>query len=140
MSVRLSDYFEIDEKKLDKEGVFNAFIDIDSRLFLDPHLLKDTKIPELSKSYEKLKEHFSKIIVLLKASRHKNDLAWQEAAKRLRFKETKGISIGYGKNTNDGHGIGFKLRTDLLKRASEIVSLGVENPEIFELIGLFTQK
>ncbi len=140
MSIRLSDYFEINEEDLDREGVFNAFIDIDSKLFLDPHLLKETNIPELAQSYSKLKDHFRKIIVLLKASRKESDLPWQEAAKRLRFKETRGISIGYGKNTNDGHGIGPGLRSDLLKRASEIVSLGVEDPEIFELIGLFADN
>ena len=140
MSVRLSDYFKIDEKKLDKEGVFNAFIDIDSKLFLDPHLLKEVKIPELSNSYDKLKDHFRKIILLLKVSKKKLDLPWEQAAKMLRFKEVRGISMGYGKNTNDGHGIGPGLRLELLNRASEIVSLGIEDPEIFELIGLFTEK
>jgi hypothetical protein len=139
MAKLFSSYFDIDSKKLKKLGVFNPVIGVDTRLFLDPHLLKNCKIKEFKKSREKIKKYYENIIRLLLAHREKNDRAWKEAFKRLRFKETKGVFIGYGIHGGDGNAIGAGLANCLINTATEIINMGIHDPEIFELIGLFEE-
>lgn len=51
MILKLSDHFKIASNKFEALGVFDAFVDIDTTLFVDPHLLKQTNIPEFKNSY-----------------------------------------------------------------------------------------
>ena len=139
MTQKISEYFNIPEKTLDKMGVFNAVIGIDTHLFLDPQLLKKTKIPELKSSRQRFEKYFSDIMKLLVASRKTGDVAWREARKRLIFRELRGVSIGYGTQGGDGKGVGPELGFKLLNTASEIIGMGIKDPAIFELLGLFEE-
>jgi hypothetical protein len=71
--------FEVDPSSLKRLGVFDPILNVDSRLFIDP-LLKASAHKEISadavRQYER---HFAKIIVLLKASKAKGDIAWRSA-------------------------------------------------------------
>ncbi len=139
MILKLSDHFGVDSDKFENLGVFDAFVDIDTTLFVDPHLLKQTEIPEFKDSHLKLEKYFSDVIRLLLLSNEMFDLPWQVAWKRLILRELKGVSIGLGKSTGDGSGIGKKLAKKLTVHAKKLIDLGVQDPEIFELIGLFTE-
>ncbi len=127
------------ENLLNEKGVFNAFIGLDSLLFLDPQLLISTTIPEFKGSHEKLKKYYQEIITLLSASEKKFDRAWMESHKRLVFKETPGSAIGYGKANSAGSGIGPKLAIKLVESAEQIIAMGIKDPAIFELLGLFEE-
>src|SRR3989338_9532859 len=134
---KLSAYLGVPDSRFEELGIFDPFVGIDTHLFLDPALLKETKIPEFKNSYSRITKHFGEILRLLHASRTKFDIAWREAVKRLIFRETKGISIGYGANTSDGSAVGLKLAKRIAETADEILKLGSEDPAIFELICLF---
>jgi len=140
MAVLFSDYYGINKKELEKQGIFNSIIGLDTKLFLDPHLLKNTKIPEFRQSRSRIKKYYEDIIKLLLVHRQRGDRAWREALKRLRFKETKGVFIGYGVHGGDGNAIGFGLARRLIDTAIEIIGMGIKDPEIFELIGLFEKN
>lgn len=138
MIKHLSEYLKVSEKVLENKGVFNSVIGMDTRLFLDPHLLKSTQLAEFKESRTKILDHYSDIIRLLLAFKKTNSLrAKRSALARLTFKEIKGLSIGYGNQTGDGNAIGRELANKLLTSAMEILDMGIEDPEIFELIGLF---
>ena len=137
MAQRLSKFLGVRPSDLTKLGTFNALIGIDSRLFIDPLLLKKLNIPELAASRAHFEKYFREVLFLVTKSKESGDVAWREAARRLVFKETKGVSLGYGKLTGDGSGIGPILGGRLLQTASEIASMGIDDPEIFELLGLF---
>lgn len=140
MAQLLSSYLQVDKKKLEQKGVFDAVIGLDTRLFLDPHLLKKTKIPDFKKSRDEIKKYYSDIIRLLLVYRKtKKRRPLQEALKRLTFKETKGVFIGYGIHGGDGNAIGPDLARRLLDTALDILDMGIYDPEIFELIGLFEE-
>jgi hypothetical protein len=136
----LSRYFRIPAAELRKRGVLNAHLGIDNRLFVDPNLLKQTKIPELKDARAALEKHFAPVITLLKASKRRGDAAWIEARKRLTFKEEDGAALGYGGAGSHGRAIGSNLADILVERAKEIIDLGIDAPEIFELIGLFQEN
>jgi hypothetical protein len=137
MALRLSKFLGVRPSELTKLGVFNALIGIDSRLFVDPLLLKKLRIPEFRNSRKRFEKYFRDVLFLLAKSKKNGDAAWREAERRLVFRETKGISLGYGKSNSDGRGIGRVLGERLLESSAEIVSMGITDPEIFELLGLF---
>jgi len=140
MVITLSAYFNIDAKALHELGVLNAHLGIDNRLFVDPNLLKTTESPELKNARTELQSYFTPIITLLKASKHKGDVAWIEAAKRLMIKEEHGTALGYSSAGETGRGVGREMAEMLAQRGKEIVSLDIEAPEMFELIGLFQEN
>lgn len=139
MSTTLSKYFKVPAAELRKRGVLNAHLGIDNRLFVDPNLLKIAKIPELKNARTDLESYFAPVIKLLRASKKEGDLAWKAAKSRLIFKEEHGTALGYASAGEFGKGIGPELAEILVKRGKEIVNLGIDAAEMFELIGLFQE-
>jgi len=139
MIVQLSRYFNIHASELDRREVLNAHLGIDNRLFVDPQLLEKTKIPEFKDARKDLTKYFSSIIKLLSKSHHEGDLLWKEAKARLRIHEENGAALGYSGAGGHGHGIGSKLASVLVTRCKQIVELGIDDPEFFELLGLFQE-
>jgi hypothetical protein len=137
MVKKLSRYLQVSPTSLSKAGVFDAFIGIDNQLFVDPTLLRNTKTPEFKSARDKLEKYFADVITLLEASSHQGDAAWREAANRLIFSEEHATALGYASAGGHGTAIGRELGARLVERGSEIVKLGVKDPVIFELIGLF---
>lgn len=140
MPHKISDVLGITEEALSSEGAFNAFVDIDSRFYIDPHLVESASTPEFKGSYENFKAHFENIIHLLDASKRKNDLFYQQALKRLIFHELHLVALGYSSRGTRGSGIGPGLASRIVETASEIVNAGIKDPVIFELVGLFEEK
>lgn len=136
MPQRLSKILNIDAEMLDQKGVFNAFVDVDSKLYVDPSLLTKAQIPEFKETRCKFDDHFNKVLSLIVASKKKGDIFWKEALKMLRFKEFKYIALGYSVGNKSGNAIGQKIAANILETASQIVEAGIEDPIIFELVGL----
>lgn len=139
MAQAVSTALGVDAKSLEKKGIFDAVIGVDIHLFVDPQLLKQTSIPEFKNSHDTLEKYFSEIITLLSASKNAGDRPWKEAYKRLIFKELHGVSIGYGVHSDNGSAVGPELASKLVHSASEILALGIKDPEVFLLLGLFEE-
>jgi hypothetical protein len=139
MTTTLSRYFGIKPQELIRRGVLNAHLGIDNRLFVDPNLVGNTRISEFTDAREDLKAYFASVIKLLERSQEKGDLAWTEAEKRLRVKEEHGAALGYAHAGGYGRAIGPDLAAILAFRAKQIVDLGITDPEMFELVGLFQE-
>lgn len=137
MAIRLSRFFKVPAPEFHKRGVFNGFIGLDNHLFVDPKLLETSRVMELRGARHLFEEHFRKIAKLLRVSRQAGDAAWRAAVQLLTFPEENGAALGYAHSGGHGRGIGPHLANQIAKRATEIIRLGVEDPEIFELIGLF---
>jgi hypothetical protein len=136
MPKSLSMLLDIDSSDLTDRDAFDPILDLDTRLFIDPHLLKHTEIAELKGSYTKLQQHFRAIGKLLAASDTAGDAFWRKADAMMKWPEVKGLCIGYSKEGTSGSGIGPDLRKRLLRTAKEIINKGKDDPELFELIGL----
>lgn len=126
-------------KAFKKYGVFNGFVNRDANFYIVPHMLQDTDIPEFKDAYEKYKNHFATIVKLIKHSKTKDDRFFREAVKKFIFHEIAHFGLGYSKTGKKGSGIGEKLATSIAKTALEIIQAGIEDPEIFELIGLLEE-
>ncbi|MFC5525917.1 hypothetical protein ACFPPA_09200 [Rhodanobacter ginsengisoli] len=55
----------------------------------------------------------------------------------MKWPEVKGLCIGYSSKGTSGSGIGPGLRNRLLFTAQQIIRKGRNDPELFELVGLF---
>lgn len=139
MARRMSDVLGISNEALESTGAFDAFVDIDSKFHIDPHLLQIASAPELSHSYRKFQDHFQEIVRILKASTQTDDRFWREACKRLTFREISYTGLGYSTRHTRGKGIGPKLAAEVTQTASEIIHAGILDPALFELIGLFEE-
>lgn len=136
----LSEYLGL-ESQLDKYGVFDPDLQEDSHFFINLQRLKQTTIPEFCRSYEKIHDHFRKIIKLLVFAEKKDkaDAFYKRAIELFDFSEVNGICLGYAKGVS-GAGFGRKLREDVISTAFDIVKSGIRDPEFFELLPLFQEN
>jgi hypothetical protein len=134
---RISEFIGVDGARLTHLGAYDGFIGTDSRLFLDPFLFEGIDIPEFSGAREKIRAYFARVIKLLKLTNQPGNRIWQTAVNLLVFKENSGLALGYGQGSTHGSAIGLKLANDLARSAKELLNLGINDPEIFELVGLF---
>lgn len=140
MPLSISEHICVNPEVFDQTGAFDAILDVDSRLFIDPHLLQATGAPELSGAYQKVRARFADILKLLATSKRPGDVFWNEALHRFTFPELRGLCIGYSASGTAGRGMGPSLRKRIIRTAKEIVDAGINDPEIFELVGLFEDK
>lgn len=140
MPIKFSEEYSIPEEKIKELKVFDVILDIDTRVFLDPALLKSTEIPEFENARKKIELYFSNIITLLKHSKIKNDMFWKKADKLLTFHELSGTCFGYTQNGTGGNAIGKVLRDSILSTIKELIDEGETDPILFELLGVFQEK
>ena len=139
MAVSVTDQFKLDKARFDRTGAFDSILDMDTRLFIDPFLLPHTSATELKGGRVKILDRFSKILTLMEHTSSAGDATWREASRLLDFREAKGFNFGYGGEGAAGSGMGPTIRRQLLKTAHEIVSKGIKDPVIFELVGIFEE-
>jgi len=114
-------------------------LNADTRPFIDPLLLAGSKHAEMRAANDDWREHFAKILRLLKVSRSENDVPAREVKRLFTSTEFKGICLGYGSGSIDGSGIGSGLRDRLIATAREIVALGVDDPSLFAMLPLLEE-
>jgi len=137
--MRYHEAFDIPSKIFKDLGVFNGFIGHDAKFYIVPHMLENTKISGFKQSYKKYKNHFSDIVKLLKQSKKVDDIFYRKVVNMFISPEIAHAGLGYSKSNKKGSGIGPKLAKMLTLSALEIVHAGIEDPEIFELIGLLEE-
>jgi len=137
--ISFAKHFKIDKKKLSDLGIFNPVLNFDTKLFVEPLLLKKSSNPIIKASFETYNEFFRKLLKLIKASKEEGDKPWRAAKERVKFPEYKATCIGYGSDSINGSGSGRELNEKILQSAKEIVDLARDDPEIFQLLPLLEE-
>ena len=134
--ILFSDHFNIDKKKLEELGVFNPILNCDTKLFVEPLLLKSSQSLIIKESYDVFVNFFAELLLLIKSSKttDESDIHWREAKRRVKFPEYKSTCIGYGRGTTSGSGSGRELNEKILKNAKDIIASGQENPKMFTIL------
>jgi hypothetical protein len=133
-----SSHFGVSVKKLEKLGVLNPTLAIDTKLFIDPLLLGTSTHVEFRRDARALyRRRFEEIIRFLLATKQPEDIAWRTARKLLEFHEIRGTCLGYGAGSIDGNALGPELTERVLNVAKEIVDLGITDPDLFPAMALF---
>ena len=63
--MRISEALGVTSAKLWKQGVFDSYLGIDSRLHIDPALLRTTKVPEFKESKKHFEDYFSAVLKMI---------------------------------------------------------------------------
>ena len=130
--------FNVDAKELTLLGVLDVTLAIDTKLFIDPMLLRRSSHKEFNAvANDEYHQHFEQVIKLLRASRSAGDPAWKAAQRLLSFPEVTGTCLGYGAGSIHGSGFGPKLSNRILSVAKQIVDIGVDDPDLFVAMALF---
>lgn len=136
MATSASDQLGIPKVSFDASGAFDPILDMDSRLFIDPLLLRASNEPEFATVRATIDRRFLELFELLRKSRYEGDLFWSAADERFRFPELRGLCIGYSSAGTRGNGMGRELRAQTLRTAQEIIHAGIDDPIFFELLGV----
>ena len=131
----ISDFLELGEA-LEERGVFDSIINRDSHFFINIFRLKKATTPEFLHSYERIDNFFANIMMLLDKSSDKGDKLYKTALKMFKFSEINGINLGFSESKH-GAGFGLRLSEQVIEDAYEIVKSGSNQPQIFQLVGLF---
>ena len=134
--MRYSEIFNISNKKFLEKGIFNADIEADSHLHIDPALFKDCKIPEFVGAYDEFRDYFVKVFSLVPLAKV-SKRAFKGLVNHLTFGEIANTCLGYSKDGTRGTGIGPKLAGSLASSIIEIYDLGIHNPVVFEMLPFF---
>lgn len=138
--VLFTKYFGVDTNVLRELGLFDPLLNADTKLFVDPLLLKESKNQIVSiGAVANFETSFGEIIKVLKYSTEIGDVPWRNADRLFTFKEPLETCLGYGDSTTHGSAIGPTLRHKLMSTAMAIIELGIQDPELFALMGLLEE-
>lgn len=135
-----ADFYKIDPDLFAASGAFNPVLSVDTRLFIDPRLLTKTTVEEFKNSTAAIGDYFAQVMLVVTKIKKVGDPFWKAADALLTFPEVNGLCIGYSINGNAGSGMGPELRAELLNNVMQIVEAGVDDPVLFELVGVFQDK
>ncbi len=132
-----SQQFGIDPSKISSLGLLDPILNGDTRLFIDPVLLRSSRNSIIAtEGLKNFADHYGSIIRLLSNSGSHNDLAWRNAARLFRLNELPALCLGFGGDTTRGRSVDNATQARILQTAKEIVDLGIRDPELFSLLGL----
>ena len=134
--VHFSDHFNIDKARLNELGVFDPILNFDTKVFVEPLLLKDSANEIIRNAYNTYKTFFANLLLLLQKSNYVGDKCWRTAKRMVNFPEYQYTCIGYSSGNTEGRGSGVEFNDKILQSAKEIVDLAEGNPEIFLLLPL----
>lgn len=137
--MRLSELFGVSPARLGKLGVFDRFVDIDSALHVDPHLVRRSRVPEMGAAKQALNRHFESVVKLLRSMKQEGDVFWRRSVRLLTFREVPAAGLGYAVGHSSGSGIGAELAESIARTGKQIVDAGITDPEVFELVGLLEE-
>jgi len=138
--VLFSKHFGVDPKELDRAGLLDPFLNVDTPLFIDPVLVeKSANTIVATHGIDAFRNHFSKFIRLLGICEHEGDAAWKGARRLLDLQEPPETGLGYGGSGTSGSSRPDSIRVAMMRTAQEIVDLGVSDPEMISLMGFLEQ-
>ena len=137
---RFSDHYGVPAATLARLGVLDPTMNIDTRLFIDPLLLTESRHAEISNGARNTYEqHFTRVIKFLRLTEGPGDVAWRTAQRLLSFPEIKWTCLGYGAQSVSGSGSGNEMTAQFIDTARQIVQLGVDDPDLFVAMALFEE-
>lgn len=138
MAIHYSQYFHLQHNDFVSKGVYNAFLDKDSLLHVDPLLLKGCMIPEFKESYNTFLDYFRKLVPLAKFVKDTNvrDPFFKQIVRKFTMREISNTGLGFSKENSYGKGISGELANQLANSAYTIIQAGLVEPEIFALMQL----
>lgn len=114
---------------------FNPQVEWDTLLFIDPMLLKDTKIKEFKDSYQRIINFFSNAIV-----KFETNIPQVLKENMVQFDEVREANLGFSYDSNNGSGLTGKTALSVLNNINVFTKKGLFGIEDFAEISLFDKN
>lgn len=139
MALTYSKYLQVSHRILLSKGVYDAALDQDFKLHVEPLLLKTCTIPEFVGAYDEFISYFNRFIILAPFVKHHNlsDRFYRQIVESFKFPELANTGLGYSRGSTHGRGISGTISKQLAESAVEIISAGIKDPAVFALMPLF---
>lgn len=137
--MRYSEIFKVSAEDLESLGVFNADVNVDSQLHIDPSLFRSCKILEFDGAYDEFNEYFAKVFTGLVPYARNNPKVFNQLVSRLSFHEIANTCLGYSQSGTHGNGVGKTRAKQIAETIIEIYDLGINNPVVFEMMPFFEE-
>lgn len=133
MAIHYSTYFGVDHEDLTIRGVFDACVDVDIKMHVDPLLLKKCQVPEFKDAYDLFFEYFNRFVDIVPMVKHpdSSDRFFRKMVEFFTLSEIPNTGLGYSEGHTHGHGISGSLSIQLANSAYEIIKAGIVNPKFF---------
>lgn len=103
--------------------MFDPILNYDTKVFVEPLLLKNSTGKIIQQSYQTYKEFFAALLLLLKNSKNIGDKCWRAAQKMVHFPEYQYTCIGYSSGNTEGRGSGIEFNDKIFQSAVEALCL-----------------
>ncbi len=133
-----SEHFDI--KRRDDDDWFDAILDVDTKLFLDPFMVFQEKVGFWADCHDALVKHFDRAFILIaQGNRDSATLPYQKALALLEFPEPRELCLGYTAQGTRGAGSGAGYAELIGRAIVEAISRGLEHPRHFEELGILSE-
>ena len=133
-----STHFQI--KRLDEDDWFDAILDVDTKLFVDPFMVFQEKAGFWAGCHEELVKHFDRAFMLIaQGNRDPDTLPYKKALDILEFPEPRELCLGYTAQGTRGAGSGAGYAELIACAIAEAISRGLEHPRHFEELGILNE-
>ncbi len=134
--MKFSTIFKVTPDKND--NWFDPILKKDTKLFIDPFLIFDTKDPLFIDCHKKTIDFFEKGFEIAAVSKpNDTDIRYKQLKRMMSFPEVAEICLGYAESDTGGSGSGGKFAKIIVDSLYESLKLGITNFNFFEEIGLF---
>lgn len=138
-TLSLSTHLGINREVLEEKGILDITLGLDTPYFVDPRLFFSRKLSgNFLDSDKKIIDYFSLIIKIIKNSKNSPQLQ-NKAIGMIAIKEPVGLSIGYGSKRDSGTSTSEAIARKIIFTITELISVGLEDPELLELMLLFVE-
>lgn len=137
MALHYSKYLGVKHSQLVACGVYDGFLDHDSKLHIDPMLLKNSQIPEFLDAYKAFISYFDRFYALQPYVINrsvKKDRFFSSMVTHFTFPEIPNTGLGYSEKRVGGNGISGKIAENLANSSCDIIGAGIQDREIFALM------
>ena len=132
-----SQQFGVPKADIDKAGFLDPLLNADTKLFIDPLLLRHSANTTLKTQGRRgLSQRTADIVSLLMANPASSGPAWTAALRLLDLHERRETCLGYGGAGTSGSSRPDSLKARILDTTREMVKIGVTNPEIIGFMGV----
>lgn len=133
-----SEYYQI--KITSKDDWFDPIIDRDTKLFVDPFLIFDTKHRYFSEAHKKIVDFFNNAFKLAAStSKHNKSLPYRLLLNTMLFPEGYELCLGYASSSINGAGSGKGFSKSIVNALFDSIKLGIHSIKHFEELGLFNE-
>lgn len=133
-----STHFGITKSK--KDDWFDAILNADTKLFIDPFLVFKEKAGLWANSHDKIIKHFERAFILIAESNNNpQSLAYLKAVDLLTFTEPKELCLGYTAKGTQGAGGGLGYARLIAKAIVNAIKRGLTHPKHFEELGILNE-